>query len=104
MIKNMFRLLKRLLGIHQKNNLEKWLLVKYESSIKYYNESNRFDPLSHLLIDLGETYMAIRYNEQIGKDFDISEQDFNRLSRGVYEKLVHEYSDSVDLDYPLYIH
>ena len=39
MIKNMFRLLKRLLGIHQKNNLEKCLLVKYESSIKYYNES-----------------------------------------------------------------
>ena len=51
------------MGIHRTNNLEDWLLSKYKPSIEYYNESDRFDPLSHLLIDLGETYMSIKYNE-----------------------------------------
>jgi hypothetical protein len=48
--------------------------------------------------------MSIKYNEQIGKEFNVSERDFNKTSRGVYERLVHEYSDSEDLNYPLYIH
>lgn len=79
------------------------MLEKYEPSIKYYNESDRFDPLSHLLIDLGETYMAIRYNEKTEKEFNISEQDFNRVSKDVYDNLVNEYTDTEDLDYLLYI-
>jgi len=79
------------------------LLEKYEPSIKYYNESDRFDPLSHLLIDLGETYMAIRYNEKTEKEFNVSEQDFNRVSKDVYDNLVNEYTDTEDLDYLLYI-
>lgn len=79
------------------------MLEKYEPSIKYYNESDRFDPLSHLLIDLGETYMAIRYNEKTEKEFNVSEQDFNRVSKDVYDNLVNEYTDTEDLDYLLYI-
>lgn len=79
------------------------MLEKYEPSIKYYNESDRFDPLSHLLIDLEETYMAIRYNEKTEKEFNVSEQDFNRVSKDVYDNLVNEYTDTEDLDYLLYI-
>lgn len=104
MTKNIVNFLKYLLGVHRTNNLEEWLLSKYKPSIEYYNESDCFDPLSHLLIDLGETYMSIKYNEQIGKDFNVSERDFNKTSRDVYDRLVHEYSDSEDLNYPLYIH
>lgn len=104
MTKNIVKFLKHLFGVHRTNNLEEWLLSKYKSSIEYYYESDRFDPLSHLLIDLGETYMSIKYNEQIGKDFNVSEQNFNKVSREIYDRLVHEYSDSEDLNYPLYIY
>lgn len=103
MSKIIVRFLQKFFGIHRTNDLERWLHAKYEPSIKHYNESDRFDPLSHLLIDLGETYMAIRYNEEIGKDYNVSERDFNRISREFYEKLVNQYSDSENLDYPLYI-
>lgn len=100
----MMRFLKHLFCGQRTKQLEKWLLSEYEPAIEYYNESDRFDPLSHLLIDLGETYMGICYNEEIKKDFGVSEQEFNRISRRVYEKLVNSYSDSVEeLDYPLYI-
>ena len=50
----MFKSLTNLLGGKRKRLVE-WLRTKYEPSIRYYNESDRFDPLSHLLIDLGET-------------------------------------------------
>lgn len=104
MTKNIVKLLKHLFDVHRTNNLEEWLLSKYKPSIECYNESDRFDPLSHLLIDLGETFMSIKYNEQIGKEFNVSERNFNKTSREVYDRLVHKYSDSEDLDYPLYIH
>ena len=60
----MIRFFKHLFGRQRKKQLEEWLLAKYEPAIKYYNDSDRFDPLSHLLIDLGETYMSISYNEK----------------------------------------
>lgn len=47
--------------------------------------------------------MAIRYNEKTEKEFNISEQDFNRVSKDVYDNLVNEYTDTEDLDYLLYI-
>lgn len=99
----MIRLFKYLFGKQRTKQLEEWLLAKYEPAINYYNDSDRFDPLSHLLIDLRETYMGIKYTEKIKKDFGFSEREFNRLSRRVYDKLVHRYSESEDMDSPLFI-
>lgn len=101
----MFKTLTYLFGGKRKKRLTEWLRTKYEPSILYYNESDRFDPLSHLLIDLGETYLNIHYNEVVRKDFGISEHEFDRISREVYDGLVHSYfdGDCENLDYPLYI-
>ena len=85
----MFKSLTNLLGGKRKRLVE-WLRTKYEPSIRYYNESDRFDPLSHLLIDLGETYLNIHYNEIVRKDFGISEHEFNLISREVYDGLVRQ--------------
>ena len=103
--KRMFKTLTYLFGVKRKKRLTEWLRTKYEPSIRYYNESDRFDPLSHLLIDLGETYLNIRYNEVVRKDFGISEHEFNCISREVYDELVHFYfdGDCENLDNPLYI-
>ena len=99
----MIRFFKHLFVRQRKKQLEEWLLAKYEPAIKYYNDSECFDPLSHLLIDLGETYMSISYNEKIKKDFGVSEQDFDRISRNIYDKMVQCYSETENLDYPLFI-
>lgn len=103
MTTSIVKLLKKLFEVHRAKNVEKWLLTKYEPSIRHYNESDRLNPLSHLLIDLGETYLSVSYNEQIGKDLDVTEREFNKASKKVYDKLVHKYIDPKDLDISLYI-
>lgn len=100
----MFRHLRQYIYKQRTKRLKEWLHGKYEPSIRYYNESDRFDPLSHLLIDLGETYMGILYSEEIRKKFRVSEDVFERASKEVYDDLFRSYSDFEDVeDSSLYI-
>lgn len=89
----MFKLQRQYIFRRRTKCLKKWLLKKYEPSIHYYNEYDCFDPLSHLLIDLRETYMSLHYSEEIRKTFGLSEDGFERASKEVYDDLYLGFCD-----------
>lgn len=94
----MFGILKQYIARKRNKRLRDWLYEKYQPAILCYNESDRFDPLSHLLIDLGETYMSIHYSDEVKTHFGISEEEFERLSKDVYDELFRGYSDLEDIE------